>query len=112
MMSKSEIHIVKDENSMVVEASGPLKDITKMFSQAIYVCSDQYGIRVNTLCATITELAKVKEQISIMEANIRSGKISETAALALINAYLNKRLKEFDEFLDKENKRGVSKDGD
>lgn len=112
MMSKSEIHIIKDEISMAVEIKGSLKDITKMFSQAIYVCSDQYGIRVNTLCATITELAKAKEQISIMEANIRSGKISETAALALLNAYLNKRLKEFDEFLDKENKRGVSKDGD
>lgn len=111
-MSKSEIHIVKDENSMVVEASGSLKDITKMFSQAIYVCSDQYGIRVNILCATITELAKTKEQISIMEANIRSGKISETVALALLNAYFNKRLKEFDEFLDKENKRGVFTDGD
>lgn len=112
MMSKSEIHIVKDEISMVVEAKGSLEDITKMFSQAIYDCSDKYGIRVNTLCAIITEFAKAKEQISIMEANIRSGKIIETEALALLNAYLNKRLKEFDEFLDKENKRGVSNDGD
>lgn len=112
MMSKSEIHIVKDEISMVVEAKGSLKDITKMFSQAIYDCSDQYGIRVNTLCAIITEFAKAKEQISIMEDNIRSRKISETAAVALLNAYLNKRLKKFDEFLDKENKRGVSIDGD
>lgn len=112
MMSKSEIHIIKDEISMVVEAKGSLEDITKMFSQAIYDCSDKYGIRVNTLCAIITEFAKAKEQISIMEANVRSGKISETVALALLNAYLNKRLKKIDEFLDKENKRGVSIDGD
>lgn len=81
MMSKSEIHIIKDEISMVVEAKGSL-------------------------------FAKAKEQISIMEANVRSGKISETVALALLNAYLNKRLKKIDEFLDEENKRGVSKDGD
>lgn len=53
-----------------------------------------------------------KLEYKIMEANVRSGKISETVALALLNAYLNKRLKKFDEFLDKENKRGVSKDGD
>lgn len=107
MMSKSEIHIIKDEISMMVEAKGSLKDISEMFSQAIYGCSGKYGISVNNLCAIITEFAKVKEQISITEDNIRSGKISETVALALLNAYLNKRLKEFDEFLDKENKRGV-----
>ena len=74
MMSKSEIHIVKDENSMVVKASGSLKDISEMFSQAIYDCSDKYGISVNKLCAIITELAKAKEVISMMEDNIRSGK--------------------------------------
>ena len=106
-MPKSEIHIIKDEKAMMMKISGSLIDVTKMFGQAIEESANKYEIDVEKLCALITECAKAHKMYRYLEDEIKSGKISETVAIAFAEAYFKKRTKVIDELKDKENKRGV-----